>query len=67
MENANRTVTGIECPVCGGGTRVAVTLNFVTFIRRQRVCKNAACGHSFYTMEMIARETPKDGPDRKNR
>jgi|GEM_PF-3219708 len=67
MSREKKTVTGIECPRCGHGTRVSVTINFASFLRRQRVCKNIDCGYSFYTTERIVnREALKREPDRKD-
>ena len=46
-------VIGIECPKCGNATRVSRTDNFVSWIKRVRVCTNAMCRHAFDTAESV--------------
>ncbi len=52
QDEADKT-SGIECPVCGSGTRVSRTLNYVSFIVRERICRKKTCRHFFKTTETI--------------
>lgn len=51
---------GIECPVCGHGTYVAKTENYVSWIKRIRTCKNKKCRHTFDTTESRAEAPSND-------
>lgn len=46
-----RERSGMECPKCGSGTRVARNTNYLSFIVRERVCRNERCRHVFTTTE----------------
>ena len=48
-----RTVVGIECPKCGAPSGVHRTLNYVSFLVRERICTKDGCHYFFKTTETI--------------
>ena len=56
------TSSGIHCPECGSGSSVHRTLNYVTWIKRTRVCRNKRCRHVWETKETTIKPAP-DRPD----
>ena len=49
---AKRQTYGIECERCGAPTTITKTLNYVTWVKRIRLCTNEQCLHAFVTKEI---------------
>lgn len=52
----NHERNGIECPKCGHGSGIHRTTNYVSWMKRIRVCKNPKCLYAWPTKEIMMRD-----------